>query len=111
MIDDAKKQEIKRGIAAYAHEQAVLLRLLRKTGGFTPDQFDAWFRLREFRRPMRCSAMHGDAFILGIGRNGGSLWTRTLELLQYMMALGLVDTAKDGTSFRYFAAATPGKQP
>jgi hypothetical protein len=110
-LDAARAEAFTRGIAAYSREQAVLLRLLRKTGGFTPDQFDAWFRGREWRRPGRVTPMTGDTFILGLGRNGGNHWARMLELLQYMMALGLVDTRKepDG-SFRYFAP-TPGMKP
>jgi hypothetical protein len=109
-LEPAKAAEFARGIAAYSREQAVLLRLLRKTGGFTPEQFDKWFRGREWRRPVRFAPMTGDTFILGLGRNGGNHWARMLELLQYMMALGLVGTTKEqGGSFRYFAL-TPGGQ-
>ena len=33
----------------------------------------------------------GDSFLLGIGVNGFNDWARYLELMQYMMVLGLID--------------------
>ncbi len=74
------KQKIERGIAAYKHEQRVLLRLLRKRGYFTEHEFDGWFRGREWRRPMKFGPpLTGDTFILGAGQNGGSKWAVMLD--------------------------------
>jgi hypothetical protein len=39
--------------------------------------------------------MTGDSFILGAGQNGFSEWAWQLDLLQHMMAIGLVDTAQN----------------
>lgn len=101
-LNPGKKAAIVRGIAAYSREQTVLLRLLRKTGGFTPDQFDAWFRGREWRRRVRFTPITDDTFILGVGQNGGNHWAVMLDLLQHMIAAGLVGTAKEGKGrFRY----------
>lgn len=84
---------IRKGIAAYAKEQAILLRLLRRFGPFTEKDFDRWLRGREFRKRCRFypQGITGDSFILGMGANGGNLWARWLELLQMMMAIDLVD--------------------
>ena len=86
------KDEIRKGIAAYKHEQEVLLRLIRKSGGLTESKFDELFYLREFRKrtKLRVSGLEGDSFILGIGVNGGSMWAEYLDLLQYMVACDLV---------------------
>jgi hypothetical protein len=86
------KDKIRKGIAAHERERRVLGRLLRKRGSFTEDDFDSWFRNREWRRPMRFGPpLTGDTFILGMGRNGGNKWAVMLELLQMMMALDIVD--------------------
>lgn len=79
------------GIAAYEHEQRVFVRLLRKRGSFTEREFDAWFRGREWRRPMRFRPIGGDTFILGLGCNGGNKWAEMLELLQTMIRLDIID--------------------
>lgn len=87
---------IERGIAAYAHERAVLLRLLRKRGSFTEREFDHWYIGREFKRQkLRIIPMTGDTFLLGIGANGFSEWAKMIELLQYMMRLGEVDAQRE----------------
>jgi len=78
-----------KGIAAYAHEQQVLLRLLRKRGQFTADEFDEWLYGREWRRPLRMHPIKGDSFLLGGVTGGARDWW--LDLLQHMMALDLVD--------------------
>ena len=91
------KDEIRKGIAAYKHEQNVLLRLIRKTGGLTEGKFDELFYGREFRKRtrLRRSGLYGDSYILGMGSNGGTLWAEYLDLLQYMMAVDLVDTKRN----------------
>ena len=91
------KDEIRKGIAAYKHEQNVLLRLIRKTGGLTESKFDELFYRREFRKRTkpRISEIYGDSFILGMGMNGGTIWAEYLDLLQYMMAIDLVDTKRN----------------
>ncbi|MDO6385593.1 hypothetical protein [Uliginosibacterium sp. 31-12] len=83
------------GIASYSREQSVLIRLLRKRGSFSEREFDAWFRGREWRRPVRLQSITGDTLLLGAGINGGSLWAQTLELLQSMVILGMVDAKKN----------------
>ena len=84
--------EIKKGIAAYKNQQNVLLRLIRKTGGLTASKFDDLFRKR--RRLSSC-AISGDSFILGMGINGGNIWSENLELLQLMIRIDLVDTKRN----------------
>ena len=87
-----QKDRVRKGIAGYAREQAVLLRLLRRFGPFTERDFDRWLRFREYRRPrFYPRAVSGDTFILGLGVNGGNQWATWLELLQHMMYLDLVD--------------------
>ena len=85
------KNDSKNGIAAYQREQAVLLRLIKMTGGLTESKFDSLFRGREYRRPMKLRPMLGDSFILGIGSNGFSEWAWQLDLLQHMIVVGIVD--------------------
>jgi len=98
------RKEIVKGIAAYQHEQQVLLRLLRKRGQFTEREFDQWFQGREWRRPrIRFSFIEGDSFILG-GMHGGK-WAWWLDLLQHMMAVGLVETSTESGLVVYRAAA------
>lgn len=95
-------ETIRRGIAAYQHEQKVFLRLLRKRESFTEHEFDLWFRGREWRRPcLRARYITGDTFILGMGMNGGNLWAEMLELLQMMGALGMVDTRTENGAVVY----------
>ncbi len=84
--------EVRNGIAGYAHEQAVILRLLRKRGSFTERDFDRWLRGREYRRPrFYPRAITGDTLILGMGVNGGTQWATWLDLMQHMMYLDLLD--------------------
>jgi hypothetical protein len=93
--DGGAKAKIAKGIAAYAHEQQLFIRLLRRRGSFTEREFDKWFRNREWTRP-RLYPSHGicgDSFILGMGVNGGNLWAFMLDLLQHMRAIGLVKTS------------------
>lgn len=99
---------IERGLAAYSRDRAVLLRLLRKRGSFTEHEFDLWYTAREYRRPrMRMRGICGDSFLLGLGQNGGNLWAETLELLQYMMALGEVTTERRDGVIVYKLAEKP----
>ena len=93
-VDRHVRAKLTAGIAAYEHEQKVFTRLLRKRGSFTEREFDAWFRGREWRRPMRFRSLTGDTFILGMGRNGGNKWAEMLELIQVMARLDIVDMKK-----------------
>jgi len=93
-VEPSVRAKLAAGIAAYEHEQRVFVRLLRKRGSFTECEFDAWFRGREWRRPMRFRPMTGDTFVLGMGRNGGDKWAEMLELLQVMMRLEMIDAKK-----------------
>lgn len=87
----AQKEKIAAGISAYAYEQTVLIRLLRRRGEFSERDFDNWFMQREFRKKTRISAspIQGESFMLG----RGDLWSFCLELLQYMCFLGIVETS------------------
>jgi len=93
-VESSVRAKLAAGIAAYEHEQRVFVRLLRRRGSFTESEFDAWFRGREWRRPMRFRPMTGDTLILGMGRNGGNRWAEMLELLQVMMRLDMIDAKK-----------------
>jgi hypothetical protein len=83
-------EEIKKGIAAYDHEQRVFIRLLRRRGTFTEKEFDSWFSGRKFRK-RRVHRFSRDTFILGIGINGGTLWAEMLDLLKMMVVQRVVD--------------------
>lgn len=88
------RSRLEAGIASYEHEQRVFVRLLRKRGSFTEQEFDSWFIGREWRRPVRFQRMTGDTFILGMGLNGGTRWAEMLELLQVMMRLDIIAAKK-----------------
>jgi hypothetical protein len=91
-----RNERIRKGIAAYSHEQAILLRLLRKRGSFTEREFDKWFGRREYRRPkLRFLGVTGDTILLGLGQNGFNEWARWLDLMQHMMVLGLIDATTE----------------
>jgi len=93
-VEPSVREKLEKGIAAYAHEQRVFVRLLRKRGSFTESEFDAWFRGREWRRPTRFRPVTGDTLILGMGRNGGSNWAEMLALLQVMIQLDIIEAKK-----------------
>lgn len=98
-----KKEEILKGIKAYHHEQAVLLRLIRKSAnGLNDDKFDKLFddyketiasngdTVRTKRRPkLRFLEMSRHSFILGSLRQGFCDWSKWLNLLQLMCMAGL----------------------
>ena len=89
-------EEIKKGIAAYHREQRCLLKLIRLTGGLTASRFDELFRGREYRtKKLKMHQITGDTFLLGAGQNGFNEWAEQLDLLQYMMRVGLVDTTRN----------------
>lgn len=89
-LETAKVEAIRKGIAAYSYEQRVLLRVLRRYGSFNERDFDKWFRHGK-RKPLRFLGVTGDTYLLGMGANGFNDWARWLDLLQHMMAIGLVD--------------------
>ena len=96
-------EKLKKGIAAYDHERNVLLRLLRKRGSFTAEEFDIWFikgrekhlAKRMSRYASRFQFYASNTFILGAGRNGGSYWARMLDLLQIMINIGEVNVGRN----------------
>lgn len=95
---DERKAEIIQGIAAYDREQRIFIRLLRRFKCITEHDFDGLFDLKTpFGKPMRFFlGITGDTFILG-GMHLGD-WAGWLELVQYMMFIGTVDTTTiDGT--------------
>lgn len=94
-------ERTRRGIAEYQYEQKMFLRLLRKRGCFTEHEFDSWFRGRELRRPLRARRITGDTFVLGFGINGGNLWAEMLDLLQIMMAIGMVYSRRENGAVVY----------
>lgn len=92
------KQEIQIGISPYKKEQNILLRLISRCGGLTETNFDELFRYREFKKPSKMYFVpKPEGFILGMGSNGGNLWAEFLDLLQYMMLIGLVGTKRNDT--------------
>ena len=103
-------EKLKKGIAAYDHEQKVFLRLLRKRSSFTSKEFDLWFSTgREKHQDKRMSRyasrfqwFDGNTFILGAGINGGSYWSKMLNLLQIMLDIGEVDVRDDDGMVVYF---------
>lgn len=100
--------DLRNGISAYWREQRVLLRLLRKRGQFTAHEFDKWFRNREWWRPRKLGPpIKGDTILLGLGTNGFNRWAEMLELLQAMMALGLVTTTSQNGVVVYALPKTP----
>jgi len=92
------KDEIKKWIEGYKHEQKVLLRLIRKLNGLTASKFDQLYEGREYRKRMKISSrgISGDSFLLGLGSNGMNMWAENLDLLQHMVAIDLVDTKRKG---------------
>ena len=91
-------ERIKKGIADYSYEQAVIIRLLNKRNTFTSTEFDKWFINREILKKSRYrkfrigSGVSGDSFILGIGINGNTMWAEWLDLIQKMMIIGIIKT-------------------
>jgi hypothetical protein len=107
---------IKNGISAYSHEQTVILRLIRKHGELSEEQFDNIFyaiprlhrnkivdgktiripRLQRLSRNQIC----GDSFLLGgmSGINDRDWW---LDLLQHMCTIGDVKTSTNDGSIQY----------
>jgi len=98
---EAEVEKVKVGIAAYAHEQLVVLRILRKHGELTERDFDRIFSdfkstvgsdgmtRRSFRKPkMRFCPTTGDSFLLGgFPQRTRDQW---LHLTQLMCLCGLV---------------------
>lgn len=107
--------EIAKGIAAYAHEQKVILRVLRKHGALSAKEFDRIFgdfkwqigsdgvHRPHFRRlKVRFCPVTSDAFILG-GLEGGD-WAKWLNLTQLMAQAGLIKIYKRDGEIHYRAA-------
>lgn len=92
------KDRIEKGIAAYHKERKIIARLIRRFGPLSEDTFDRLLRGRDLKKPkFRVAPINGDTFILGVGTNGFNMWAEWLELLQYMVMLGEVETTtKDG---------------
>lgn len=108
LIDEGRKQHaqrganeierIKKGIEAYKWQQDALLRLIRKSNGLTESKFDDLYMGREWRKTrkrVRLAPMTGDTFLLGLGADGHSQYSETLELIQKMMILGKVETIRN----------------
>lgn len=101
-------EDLRRGIEAYAPEQARLLRLLRLKGGeFSASDFDRWFqhpRRVVIRRKARCYQPH--TLILGYSDGSFSEWGLHLEVLQALAQLGQVATVRnEGELFYRLVAA------
>ena len=101
-------ETLQAGIAPYAKEQAVILRLLQKNGQFTEQEFDSWFRGREWRRPIKCRFVTEDGFVLGMGANGGTEWAWWLDLVQHMVLLGIISTKTKDEMVVYMKGANAG---
>ena len=79
------------GLESYSHEIAVLLRLIRKKGVLTEEKFDELYQSPY--RSGRGYAVSGDTLILGMCAQGISEWSFHLDLLQRLVAQGLVNTS------------------
>ena len=90
-MEEKDKNKIRKGIAAYHHEQKVLLRLIKMSKGLTTSKFDKIFYGRDFKRRLFGAGVTGDSYVLGMGQNGGTQWSFYLDLLQHMVMIGLVD--------------------
>ena len=91
-------ERIKKGIAAYSHEQEVLLRLMKKRGGFTSKEFDGWFVQREFRRPcLKLRAISNETFLLSMD----SYWEMMVEILHMMVKIGIVKAKIENSTIVY----------
>ncbi len=97
------RKRLQSGIAAYSHEQAVLLRLLRRKKRLTEHEFDRIFnRAAGFSAPLtRRFPMTDDSFILGAGDERD--WAKWLELAQIMMALGMIAAKEENGMVVYGA--------
>ena len=70
--DSIDIDRIKKGIACYSREQAVLMRLISKSNGLSESKFDKLFMSREYRGRRACRATSG--LLLGMGENCGKNW-------------------------------------
>lgn len=97
------KKIISKGIAAYIHEQNVILRLLRKRGQFNEIEFDNLFCRTHKSKRISAIPLDGNSFILGNGgiKNSLSWW---IDLLRYMIAIGLINTEKKDGLITYTLA-------
>ena len=66
VMSNDRLEAIRKGIVGYQHERSAMLRLLKKRGSFSEEDFDLWLKRREFRRPIRFSFLEGDTFILEV---------------------------------------------
>lgn len=108
-------KDIRKGIAAYEHERAVLLRVIRRHGGSLPhytfDRIFGDFRpetsaggatvMRRRRIKIRFIPKE-TSFILGSLSQGE--WSKWLDLLQHMVRAGDVKTSTIGGVHYYRAA-------
>lgn len=94
--------KIKKGIEPHAHDQQVLLRLMRKHNPLTAAKFDEIFgeyantvdpegnTIRTMKKPrMRVKSYAPGAFILGSPSQGR--WSEWLHLLALMIYVGLAE--------------------
>ena len=115
------KDEIISGIASYAHEQAVISRIILREGGLLPaSRFDEIFsgwswqtvtgktakrHIRMRRMKIRFSPSK-DAFILGSMFQGQ--WAQWLYLMQLMVGAGLLSTGKRDDGEIYYRTVLSG---
>ena len=105
--------EIKEGIAAYKYEQSVIVRVLRRFGPITAEEFDKIFSdfkdkigpdgtITRTMRPIkiRPCAYSPKAFLLGSLQQPGN-WAKWLQLTQLMSGIGMVDIQKIDGSITY----------
>ena len=91
---------VRKGLAAYDHEQRLLLRYLRRYGSFTGRQFDRWFySSRRCMGWMAQAGITGNTFLLG---GTGHTRDAMLHLMQFMIGLGDIVTACPDDEVVYF---------
>lgn len=83
----ADKETLINGISSYKHEQNVLLRIIRKYGKLSEFDFDRIFD--GYPKKLRF-LLSVDSILLGGEPQSITYWGKWLELMQIMMAIGLI---------------------
>lgn len=96
-MTEQKRDQLVNGIRAYGYQQRVLLRLLRRHGPLHQDGFDRLFHRKRFPPVF----FTGETFVLGFCQNPSD-WAKWLQLLQIMVAIGLVNQRGETGEIEYF---------
>jgi hypothetical protein len=89
------------GIKAYSHEREIFNRLFRKRKQFSEKDFDKWFYMREYKRPIHFVHKTAPNTII-LGDYTGSYWSKMLNLLQIMTFTDRVKTKTENGIVIYY---------